>query len=123
MNELIDQYLFHLKEEQAAKKARIALADQIADKLGRPEEGQQTHTVDGWLITVKQPVNRKVLDWDAFDRACAGAAHSPCRVKRELDVTGLRWFEQHDSDRYLEIAKTIESKPGQVSLAIKESSK
>ena len=113
------------RSAQAVRAAADAdckrLADEIADALGRPDEGQQTHKVPdlGLSVTVKQPINRKV-DWDAFNAACAGLEDKPFHVKQELDLAGLHWYEQHDHDAYLRLAKAITATPGQVSITIKE---
>lgn len=121
--DLIKAYRSAVSVEQAAKKDRIRLAGEIADALGRPDEGQQTHTAKdlGVSITVKQPVNRKV-DWDAFFAASVGIGleHLPFESKPHLDLVGLRWLEQHEHDAYLRLAKTITAKPGQVSITIKD---
>jgi hypothetical protein len=122
--DLITAYQSARAVRDAADADCKRLANDIADALGRPNEGQQTHkaTELGLTITVKQPVNRKV-DWDAFDKACKGLEDQPFTIKRELDLSGLRWYEQNDHEAYLRIAKAITATPGQVQVTIKETGK
>jgi len=123
MKDLIQRYLQAQAAEQKAKATRIELTHQIADALEHPEEGQKTHKVDGYKITVKQKINRRV-DWDGFDAAMSGSKNpAPCIIKRELDIKGLRWYADNDPDRYFELTKSITEKPGLPSVEVKEITK
>jgi hypothetical protein len=121
MNEkLIEQYLEAKRKEDEAKAERTKLQTLIADALGRPDEGQKTHTVTGYKVTVEQRINRKV-DWTAFDAAMVGSEQpAPVIVKRELDIKGLRWYADHDPDRYYDLSKAITATPGLPGITIKE---
>lgn len=120
MKDLIQNYLKAKEAEKQAQDARIALELEIAALLDGPSDGQKTHTVDGYKVTVSRRVNRSV-DWDAFDEAMTGAeTPAPVIIKRELDTKGLRWYADQDPDRYFEIQKAITEKPGKPSVTAKE---
>lgn len=121
MRELILEFLQAKIAEAEATAKRVALAEQIAAKLGAPDEGSKTHTVGAFKVTVKQPVNRKV-DWKAFDLAHAAFPDKPAPVvtKRELDVPGMRWCQENEPAFYQALAKAITATPGRVAIDIKE---
>lgn len=121
MRDLIEKYLSAKAAEQMAIDTRVAIGNEIAEKLGTPAEGSATHEVDGYKVTVKQPVNRRV-DWDAFDRVTDGwePQHLPITTKRELDAKGLRWVKENLPGAYEKLARAITATPGRIAVEIKE---
>jgi hypothetical protein len=120
MIDLIHAYQRAKATEDAAKAERQELGQKIADALEHPAEGQKTHQVGAWSVTVKQPINRKV-DWTAFDAAMIGCETPPPTIpKRELDVMGLRWYADTDPERHLALLDSITATPGMPQITIKE---
>lgn len=118
MNDLILEYLKAKGLEDAAKAKRVELGAKIAAELGHPAEGQKTHRVGDYKVSVKGVMNRKV-DWDAFD-AIEGMEHPPVKIKREIDLKGLEWYAQNSSDTHAKIIDTITTTPGRPQITIKE---
>lgn len=114
--DLIVRYLQAKHEEALAEGRRVALAEEIAKKLGVPAEGSEAHDVGDYKVTVKQPINRKV-DFEAL--AELDLKYPPIKTKEELDLVGLRWFQENDPATYLKIAKTVTATPGRVSIEVK----
>jgi hypothetical protein len=120
MKQLIQHYLDAKAAETLAIEARVQLGNEIAARLGAPTEGSQTHEVDGYKVTVRQPVNRRV-DWEQFDKLTDGweAQQLPVIQKRELDAKGVRWLQDNMPEAYTQIAKAITATPGRVAVEIK----
>lgn len=116
---LLIKYLAAKAAETMAIETRVEIGNQIAKELGAPDEGSKTHNVDGWSVKLTTPMNRKV-DWGAFDRALQGHKDWPEKTKRELDVAGLRWWQENKPDVYLELSKAITATPGRVSVEVKQ---
>jgi hypothetical protein len=115
---LIRQFLEAKRLEAEATARRVELGNAIAAELGTPEEGSKTHDVAGWRVTVKQSINRRV-DLAVLD--AIGLENPPLKIKRELDVDGLRWYQENEPETYLKIAKAITAAPGRVAIEVKES--
>lgn len=119
MKDLLEKYLAAKAAEALAIEARVQIGNEIAAKLGAPTEGSQTHEVDGYRVTVKQPVNRKV-DWRLLDEIeMEPGQDKPIETKRELSVPGLRWYQANRPDVYEKLAKAITATPGRVAVEIK----
>lgn len=119
MIELIKQYIEAREVERKAIEKRVELAEKIANKLGKKDEGQVTHELDGYKITVKQPMNRKV-DWQKFNEISFGKGHIPSKLKQELDEPGLKWVRENEPEYYKQLCEAITSKPGRVAVEVKE---
>ncbi len=48
------------RAENAANAARIKIEEQLAQALDVPDEGSKTHKIEGFKITLNQPVARKL---------------------------------------------------------------
>ena len=48
------------RQENAANKRRIEVEEQMAQALDVPDEGSKTHKLEGFKVTVTQPVERKL---------------------------------------------------------------
>ena len=116
--ELIKKFIAAKKKEDAAILARRILSEEIGAQLEHPDDGSATHTFDGYKVTVKGVLNRKV-DWDAFDKV--RTKFPPVKMKPSLDLKGLTWLQDNDPDVYAEYAQTaITTKAGAVSVTVKE---
>jgi len=55
------------RAETAANAKRLNIEEQLAQAFDVPDEGSKTHTIDGFKVTVTQPVAR-TLDTDAWEK-------------------------------------------------------
>lgn len=116
VQDLVAEYLDAKQEEAVAEARRVAIGEQLAALLDGPEEGSKTHDVGDYKVTVKRVVNRKV-DWAAFD--ALGLTAPPCKIKRELDAAGLRWYMEQQPEAYKKLCKTITATPGRAQIEVK----
>ena len=113
LENLIERWAGIKVAEDNLREERQELARDIAAALEHPAEGSKTHNVGPYKVTVRGSVNRRV-DWAAFEAVMAEhpEAHSPHKVKRELDAVGLRWIQENEPGLYLALSEAITSTPG-----------
>jgi hypothetical protein len=80
------------RAENAANAARIKIETQLAQALDVPDEGSKTHKIDGFKVTLTQPVTRK-LDAAAWEKVKQHVSPdlAPIKIKLEPDATGCKW--------------------------------
>lgn len=109
------------RQENAANKRRIEVEEQLAQALDVPDEGSKTHKLEGFKVTVTQPVARN-LD----EAAWAKVQHlvpkdmRPVKVKTEADATGCKYLAQNEPAMWRKIAKAFETKPGKIGFKVEE---
>lgn len=109
------------RAENAANAARIKIEEQLAEAMEIPDEGSKTHKIDGFKITVTQPVARK-LDAAAWEKVKQHVSPemAPIKVKIEPDATGCKWLAANDPKTWRKIAAAFETKPGKVGFKVEE---
>jgi len=109
------------RAENAANAARIKIEDQLAQALDVPDEGSKTHKIDGFKITLNQPVTRK-LDAVAWEKVkqYVSTDLAPIKIKLEADATGCKWLAANDAKTWRKIAAAFETKPGKVGVKVEE---
>lgn len=109
------------RAENAASKRRIEIEEQLAQALEVPEEGSKTHKIDGFKVTLTQPVTRK-LDVDAWEKVKGqiSADLAPVKVKLEADATGCKWLANNEPKLWRKIAAAFETKPGKIGVKVEE---
>jgi hypothetical protein len=109
------------RAENAANAARIKIEEQLAEAMEVPDEGSKTHKIDGFKITVTQPVARK-LDAAAWEKVKQHVSPemAPIKVKIEPDATGCKWLAANDPKTWRKIAAAFETKPGKVGFKVEE---
>lgn len=107
--------------EAAASAERIAIELQLAKALDVPSEGSKTHKIEGYKVTVTQPVARKV-DADAWDavKGSIDPAFWPIKTKIEADATGCKWMVENAPETWAKIARAFETKPGKIGFKVVE---
>jgi hypothetical protein len=117
--DLAKAYAEAKQKEDAATEARVAIGEQIAIMVHAPDEGQTTLEADGYSVTVRSVVNRRV-DWTAFDAVIKSSKIEtpPVKTKKELDVPGLKWFRDNSPEQYAALAKTITATPGRSQIKV-----
>lgn len=109
------------RAETVATEKRHAIVKELAAALDVPAEGSKTHKIDGYKVTLTQPVTRKLLpdEWEAVAHHCPPAM-SPIRVKTEADAAGVKWLANNEPDLWRKIATAFETKPGKVGVKVEE---
>lgn len=109
------------REENAANAKRLKIEEQLVQALEIPEEGSKTHKMDGFKVTVTQPITRK-LDVDAWAKVADKCPEGmrPVKVKLEADATGCKWLQNNEPQIWKKIAKAFETKPGKVGFKVEE---
>ena len=111
------EWLQAKKEEIEANKKRISVEDELIALLGAKEEGSETHNVEDFKIQITGRLNRK-MDWDVFDKLGISIDMQPVRVKRELDLKGLRYLEDNEPAIYKKLAKAMTVEPAKTSVTV-----
>jgi hypothetical protein len=117
MIDLVRDFVLAKQAEKDATDRRVAAGNKLAEALGHREENQRTFEIENYKVRVKAVFNRKV-DWSAFDDL--HLVTPPQKIKRELDMTGLRWHEQNRPEEYKKILSTITTTPGRTQIEVEE---
>jgi hypothetical protein len=109
------------RAENAANAARIKIEEQLAEALDVPDEGSKTHKIEGFKITLNQPVARKLdaVIWEKVKQHISPEM-APVKVKLEPDATGCKWLAANDAKTWRKIASAFETKPGKVGVKVEE---
>lgn len=109
------------REENAANAKRLKIEEQLAQAVDVPDEGSKTHKLDGFKVTVTQPITRK-LDadvWAKVEQHCPEEMR-PVKVKIEADATGCKWLANNEPQIWKKVAKAFETKPGKIGFKVEE---
>ena len=109
------------RAENAANAARIKIEEELAQALDVPDEGSKTHKIDGFKVTLTQPVTRKLdaVVWEKVKQHISPEM-APVKVKLEADATGCKWLATNDAKTWSKIAPAFETKPGKVGVKVEE---
>jgi hypothetical protein len=109
------------RAENAANAARIKIEEELAQALDVPDEGSKTHKIDGFKVTLTQPVTRKLdaVVWEKVKQHISPEM-APVKVKLEADTTGCKWLATNDARTWRKIASAFETKPGKVGVKVEE---
>lgn len=129
---LVANLVHFKKQEEDAKAARIAAEEALIAAVGfRKPEGQESYEFEDGSghckFTLKQPINRSVDEkkWPEIFALLSGedqaAVESVMRTKYELAAGEARELEKNRPNLWRRIAACVSSKPGKVSVEIKES--
>ena len=105
--------------EAMANAERLKIEAQMVEALEVPTEGSKTHKIEGYKITVTQPVTRKI-DADAWAKVSAKCptAMQPIKTKIEADAAGCRYLADNEPQIWKRIAAAFETKPGKVGFKV-----
>ena len=109
------------RAEAKANAERLKIEAQMCDALEVPDEGSKTHKIEGYKITVTQPVARK-LDEDAWEKVKDRIPQDmwPVKIKVEADATGCKYLAGNEPAMWRKIASAFEVKPGKVGFKVEE---
>lgn len=118
LEQLVAEWRIAKKAEAAANKDRTAIEEQIIALTGKRDEGSQTHTVEGFKITVTGKVSRK-MDWDKWEQVKSQIAPNlhPVKYKPELDEKGVKYLQANEPEIYALLP--IEVKPAKTAIEVK----
>ena len=107
------------RAETEAQQRRVAIEAQLAAALEVKDEGSITHNLDGYKVTLTQPVTRK-LDEKAWAKVKDKAPVEmwPVKTKVEADPTGMKWLADNEPAIWKKIATAFESKKGKVGVKV-----
>jgi hypothetical protein len=107
--------------ETEAQKRRHKIEAQLAEALEVKDEGAITHKIEGFKVTLTQPVTRKLDEraWALCKDACPEALR-PVKVKFEADATGVKWLAANEPAIWRKIASAFETKPGKIGVKVEE---
>lgn len=109
------------RAETLATEKRHAIEKELAAALDVPQEGSKTHKIEGYKITLTQPVTRRLMadEWDKVRDLCPSDL-KPIKVKVEPDATGCKWLADNEPEIWRKIASAFETKPGRVVVKVEE---
>ena len=107
------------RAEAKANAERLKIEAQMCEALEVPDEGSKTHKIEGYKITVTQPVARK-LDEDAWAKVRDRIPQDlwPVKTKIEADATGCKYLSGKEPAMWRKIASAFEVKPGNVGFRV-----
>ena len=105
--------------EDAAKARRIEIEEALVARLGKREEGAQTHDLDGFKVTITGVINRS-LDKKAWERIKERIPEDrrPVTYVPKLDVAGVKWLHANDPATYRIVAQALVVKPGKTNVKV-----
>ena len=107
------------RAETQANELRLKIEAQICAALEVREEGAITHKLEGFKVTLTQPITRKV-----DETAWAAVVHkvpadlAPVKTKIEADATGMKWLQENKPAIWNKIASAFTTKPGKVAVKV-----
>lgn len=107
--------------EKAATEQRVAMEEELIALLGAKGEGADTHHIGPYKVTITGKLNRK-LDLKKYDQIVdrIPEALRPVKVKRELDVTGIKYLANNEPEIYAMLANSgaLTVEPAKTSVTI-----
>lgn len=107
--------------EKAATEQRVAIEEELIGLLGAKAEGADTHNIGPYKVTITGKLNRK-LDLKKFDQIAdrIPPVLHPVKVRRELDVTGIKYLVNNEPEIYAMLANSgaLTVEPAKTSVTI-----
>lgn len=118
LNELCTEWLAAKQHEAEARKARVAIEDEILPLIESKDEGSTTTNLDQFKIKATYKINRKLCtDWEeAFSLIPENMR--PVKTTHSLDAVGVKWLMNNEPAIYASISTGIESKPAKPGITI-----
>jgi hypothetical protein len=119
LNDALHAWLDANEAETKANEARIAAEGHITKHLNAKSEGAVTHALDGFKVTLTQPITRK-LDERAWTLVMDGCPKElrPVKTKLEADTAGMKWLADNEPAIWRKIAQAFEIKPGKIGVKV-----
>lgn len=118
--EIVNDLVEAKATEKAAEARRIELERELIEKVGARPEGAKTHTIGDFKVVITGKLKRKI-DWDLFDQSIAAKipeSMQPVKIKRELDVTGVKFLENNEPQIYKLLIPALTIEPAKTEVSI-----
>ena len=117
--ELSRAWLESKAAEEAAKTRRSEIEDALAAQLGVKTEGAQTHNLGEFKVTicgnVIRSLNKEV--WETIKDRLPPELR-PVTYEPKLDITGVKWLQEHQPEEYRLLAQALTVKPGKTRVLV-----
>lgn len=116
---LAQAWLDAKQDEARANARRIKIEAEMSCAFDVPTEGSKTHKIDGYKITVTQPVARKLDEksWAKVMSKCPDDLR-PIKTKIEADAAGCKYLANNEPAIWNAIASAFETKPGKIGFKV-----
>ena len=107
------------KQEAEANKRRIEIEEQLVSALGAKDEGSVTHALDGYKVTIAQPISRKIdaKMWEIVKNNIPNELW-PIKTKVDVDATGIKWLKENKPAMWKTVSRAFTEKPGKVGVKV-----
>lgn len=106
--------------EDAAKKQRVELEEELVNLVGKKDEGSQTHKIGDYKVTITGKLTRS-LDkkvWADIEQQIPHALR-PVEYKPSLDTKGLKYLEDNEPEVFRAVSSAVTVKPARTAVSIK----
>lgn len=116
---LYEAWLAAKSAEAKANKERLRIEADLVKALDVPEEGSKTQDIDGYKVTVTQPVSRKLdaAEWERV-KLLIEPVMWPIKMKAEADASGCKYLANNEPETWAMIASAFTTTPGKVGFKI-----
>lgn len=121
IEQLVENLVSAKAEENLANKKRIALEEQIIDRLGKREEGAQTHELtNGVKLTITGKLSYKA-DMSLLMQLAGQLPENmrPIKTEVKLDETGAKYLRNNEPEVWAMLAPAITTKAAKASVEVK----
>lgn len=117
--ELSRAWLESKTAEEAAKARRIEIEEALIVKLGAKTEGARTHDLGEFKVTITGVINRSLDDevWESIKDKLPPEIR-PVTYEPKLDVTSVKWLQEHQPEDYKILSQALTVKPGKTSVKV-----
>lgn len=118
---LARDWLSAKRAEAEAAARRHAIEAQLCEALDVLPEGARTHKLNGFNVTIHQPIIRKLCPhkWMELKTYCPPALR-PIKTKIEPDAGGCRYLANNEPEIWRLISPAFETKPGKAGFKVEE---
>lgn len=116
----VADYIAAKRDEDAAKKARLAAEDRILALQPAKEEGALTVEAGGFKVTLTGSLSYSADDIEALRNITArwDANLVPLKTSTVLDATGCKYLRRERPELWAQLARVVTVKPAKVSLKV-----
>ncbi len=121
IEKLVENLVAAKAEENIANKRRIKLEEQLVERLGKREEGSQTHELaNGVKVTITGKMTYSA-DMSLLVQLAAALPENmrPIKVEPKLDETGAKYLRNNEPEAWAKLAPAITIKPAKTAVTVK----
>ena len=116
----VADYIAAKRDEDAAKKARIAAEERILALQPAKEEGATTVEAGGYKVTLTGSISYSADDLEAVRNITAkwDANLVPIKTSSVLDATGCKYLRANRPELWAQLARAVTTKPAKTSVKV-----